>query len=112
MLDNEVICGSRYFDANKMVSCEVTSDPKSTVELSGNALANVQEVICEEADVGWKCSATATYVGSGNVVCKASLLNKQVCACGQCDHDIQISGPGKFRNTARSSHDTVSSKYF
>ena len=96
VLDNEVICGSRYFVANNMVSCEITSDPKSIVELSGSALANVQEVICEEADVGWKCSATATYVGSGNVVCKASLFNKEACACGQCDQDIQMSEPGTF----------------
>ena len=92
LLDNdEVICGSRYFDTVKMVTCQTTSDPMSTVHLSGSALDSIQEQTCEQEADGWRCSVTATYVRSGNVVCKAFLLHEgETCACSSCDKEIRI----------------------
>ena len=93
LLDGEDVCENRYSDTKKMVIYEVTSDPKSSVELSGSALGDVQPQTCEEQGDGWKCSVMATYVRSGDVACKTSLFKKETCACGRCDKEIRISDP-------------------
>jgi hypothetical protein len=79
------------------IFCEAESDPASELSLSGDALADVGEAVCEPEGDGWLCTSSAIFSTSGEVQCVARQPALQTERCAGGDTCILIYIQSKSR---------------
>ena len=88
--DSQELSDKSKIRVNDVIKCVATSDPTSTVELSGSNLKDIEDEECVRTPSGlWECSVSAVYGGAGKIICKSTFLDSAThtvgCLADHCD---------------------------